>query len=210
MARTSDTAVVAEPSDVGLRERKKVRTRDTITEQALKLFRTKGYENTTLDEIADASEVHKRTLLRYFPTKTHLVLNPQFEELTIFEKELGRRGKQTVFEVWEEHVVRNSREYVKDTVSARQRLEGLRIAQREPAVQAAYLSISDRYRELIAAALHKELGDTTEGMIRSKVIAAALVGGNYAVGHEMLRRRSHKDVEATQRRVLDIVRAGLL
>jgi len=68
---------------MGLRERKKAKTRDAIQRHALRLFREQGYSATTVDQIAAAAEISPSTFFRYFPTKEETVLYDPLDPLLI-------------------------------------------------------------------------------------------------------------------------------
>jgi AcrR family transcriptional regulator len=61
--------------ELGLRERKKLRTRAAISTAAIELFLEHGFDAVGVAEVARAAEVSKRTLFAYFPTKEDLVLH---------------------------------------------------------------------------------------------------------------------------------------
>src|ERR671937_274110 len=66
-----------------LRARKKAHTRRAIQEAALRLFLDKGYEATTVQEIAAAAGVSHMTFFRYFPTKEDVVLADEYDSLIV-------------------------------------------------------------------------------------------------------------------------------
>jgi AcrR family transcriptional regulator len=66
-------------AQVSLRERKKARTRASLREHALRLFREQGYQATTVEQIAAAAEVSPSTFFRYFPTKEDVVLQDDMD-----------------------------------------------------------------------------------------------------------------------------------
>jgi AcrR family transcriptional regulator len=67
----------------GLRERRRARTRQTIQEHAMRLFRERGYDATTVSDVAAAAEVSSMTVFRYFPAKEDLVLADEYDPLIL-------------------------------------------------------------------------------------------------------------------------------
>ncbi len=79
----------AEPGNAArpasLRDRKRARIKRMLQAEALRLFAEKGYQGTTVEDIADAAAISPRTFFRYFPSKEDVVvwdeqdlLTPQF------------------------------------------------------------------------------------------------------------------------------------
>ncbi|WP_197382982.1 TetR family transcriptional regulator [Mycolicibacterium mengxianglii] len=70
---------VIDPS-LGLRERKKIKTRLAIRREAFRLIEKQGYGNTTVEQIADAADVSTSTFFRYFSSKESVLLNDELVE----------------------------------------------------------------------------------------------------------------------------------
>ncbi|MEU5957478.1 TetR family transcriptional regulator [Streptomyces sp. NPDC047525] len=88
-ARTSASSHGPRLGQLGLRERKKLKTRIAIREATYRLINEQGYDATTVEQIAEAAEVSPSTVFRYFPTKEDIVLTDEYDPL--LEDELRAR-----------------------------------------------------------------------------------------------------------------------
>jgi AcrR family transcriptional regulator len=68
---------------LGLRDRKKIQTRDTIRREAMRLIEENGYANTTVEQIAEAAEVSPSTFFRYFPSKETVLMANDLDNVTV-------------------------------------------------------------------------------------------------------------------------------
>lgn len=191
----------------GLRERKKQRTRRTIAEAALRLFAERGYEETTIADIAAAADVSPRTFFSYFPSKEDVVFAEMDERLAevrsrIAECPTGETPLQTM------------RRIVIDLMHAMAAQGGdygavpIRLVLDRPSLQARALTrIQDAEQEVVAR-LQELCPELDE--VSSVVIAGATVGGLRATIQHC--RAQGYDIEQTRVAVgqaLAIVEEGL-
>ena len=80
MSSSTATEQAEQAAQAGLRQRKKDSSRRAIEDAAWELFAEKGYEETSINDIAERADVAPRTFFRYFPTK-EAVMYPQIEQL---------------------------------------------------------------------------------------------------------------------------------
>ncbi|MER7500269.1 helix-turn-helix domain-containing protein [Nonomuraea pusilla] len=79
-----------------LRERKRLRTRRTLAETALRLFTANGFEATTLERLVEEAEVSKSTFFRAFPAKEAVAVEAETEVWTAYTATLERRRPEGV------------------------------------------------------------------------------------------------------------------
>src|SRR5260370_6903891 len=68
-------------SPAGLRERKKLKTKEAIEREAVRLFQERGYAETTIEQIAAAAEISPSTFVNDFPTKEDVVLFDRYDPM---------------------------------------------------------------------------------------------------------------------------------
>jgi AcrR family transcriptional regulator len=167
----------------GLRERKKARTRASLREHALRLFREQGYQATTVEQIAAAAEVSPSTFFRYFPTKEDVVLQDDMD--TRMLEALDRQPP----DMPPLHAVRAAvREAWTSFTPAEWELikEGARLSNEVPEIRARAMSEFSRTIDSISSGLTKRFSCAPDPArsptsLRVRVLAGAVVGVMMAV-----------------------------
>jgi AcrR family transcriptional regulator len=165
---------------LGLRERKKRRTRRLIAETARQLFFERGFEATTVSEVARAAEVAEQTVFNYFPTKEDLF----YSGLAAFEAELlaavgGRERGESALSAFARFLLKPRGLFaIEDTDPAeatRQLQEITRVVTDSPALLAREREIFARYATSLARLLAAET-DADSDSLEPWVAAHAMMG----------------------------------
>lgn len=163
-----------------LRERKRQRTRDALVRAALDLFTTRGYEGTTVDDIAAAVDVSQRTFFRYFAGKEEAAL--AVHEMTV-EHFLGavrerppheppmETLRQAVLEGWD-----TLNEVVESVVPVELFLRMFRVIESTPVLLAAHLRRSTESEDTLARILAEREGLDVNADPRPRLVVAVFGG----------------------------------
>jgi AcrR family transcriptional regulator len=169
-------------TELGLRERKKQRTRELIAETARRLFAERGFEAVPVSEIAREAEVSEATVFNYFPTKEDLF----YQRLEAFEEELpstirARQPGESVLVAFGRFVTAP-----RGLLSARdpEQVEHLaaitRVITESPALLAREQQIYAEYTDALAKLLATETG-ASPGDLEPWVVARTLIGLHQAL-----------------------------
>jgi AcrR family transcriptional regulator len=187
----------------GLRERKKQKTRESIQRTALRLFEKQGYEETTIEQIAAATEISPSTFFNYFPTKEDVVLydaydpvairmfleRPKNEPLNVGLREV-LKGLATLFESDERMILARARLFLE-----------------VPALRARLWDEVERTQLLIVEMLAERTGrrpDDFELRVTARILIASLLEAS----KEWMRSNGRTGLVQLTNRALDVVESG--
>jgi AcrR family transcriptional regulator len=190
----------------GLRERKKQQTREKIARVALELFTQRGYEHTTLADIADAADVSRRTIFSYYESKEDILFCDEPVVYENLKRQLDERPPdQTTIDVLREVLVASA------SLDENARMRKSVIAT-DPALRLSERARSSRFEELIADSIARDLG-AKPGDIRPSLVAASMTAA-FTTVRDRIEAESgapmtHEQVVAILEEVLEFVRGGL-
>lgn len=201
-ARTSS---LTDRPQLGLRERKKIKTRMAIRSATYELIEDQGYDATTIEQIAERAEVSQSTVFRYFPTKEDIVLTDEYDAL--MEEELRTRP---VDEPWID-----SLRYVVTKaigVTAAEEPGVIRLRSRlmleVPAVRSRMIESMSETGRLLCRVLAERTGrDSTDLEVR--VYAMSLIGGLAEISIYWAENNYEDDLTELVNRALNVLEHGL-
>ncbi|HET6259824.1 TetR family transcriptional regulator [Pseudonocardia sp.] len=150
--------------------------RRDLVAAAVELFRVRGYEDTTVDDIAAAAGVGRRTFFRYFRSKEDAI-SPDHETALarvaeVFETAhptepsapLVLRAGETVFDIYAD--------------DPRLSVDRYRLTHEVPALRDRESASVDHYRRLFTRYLRRRFAGDPDGDLRAAVIGAAVVAAH--------------------------------
>ncbi|MFG1811426.1 TetR family transcriptional regulator [Streptomyces sp. NPDC049040] len=191
--------------ELSLRERKKLRTLQTIRREAYRLFAAQGYEATTVDQIADAAEVSPSTFFRYFPTKEDVVLSDEYDPALVEALRARPPGEPIIESI--RHALTDS---LGQLIAADhdELLLRTRLGFTDPAIRARSWDEMQRSQDVVAAVISERTGRDPDDL-DVHCAAAALIAVSTAVVRHWVQRDGKVDLVALYDRQFALLAEGL-
>jgi AcrR family transcriptional regulator len=159
------------PRQPNAREAQRLETRRALAEQAIRLFRTQGFEQTTVEEIAASAGVSTRTFFLHFPTKAAAAFPDHGERVDDFVTRLSNGSPST-------NPLSHLRSVLLagfDTTSP-SRLTRYALLSKVPELRDEDARTDRDYEAAIATFLGQHWGTSPEAVVRANAIANAVLG----------------------------------
>jgi AcrR family transcriptional regulator len=190
---------------LGLRERKKIKTRRAIRAATYALIEEQGYDATTIEQIADRAEVSPSTVFRYFPTKEDIVITDAWDP--VMTAQLRARPED---ESWAD-VLRHALHAALDLSLAEEpeltRLRA-RLGAEVPAVRARMTESTAATGRLLREGLAERSGLDPDSL-ELRVFAMSVLGGLMEVSRYWAETGHRDDIRELADRALDVLEHGL-
>jgi AcrR family transcriptional regulator len=194
--------------ELGRRERKKLATRRALEESAMRLFTEKGFDGTTVEEIADAADVSARTFFRYFATKDDVLFGDHEPRLDAMRALLDQRPADEPVMASLEALLRGLGDLL---VAHRDRaLVQSEVSESRVQILGLFRQHQEEMNEVTAAFVATRLNPGGQVRIRARVVASAAMGAYLAASQEWLRSNGTEDMSRLMDEALDALRTVLV
>ncbi len=196
--------------DMGLRERKRQRTRQALISAAMRLFEEKGYEQTTVAEIAASAEVSTKTFFNHFASKDEVLfphLSARIDDAVAIIKE--RKPAESVSDVLLKAMDHMLASAVRDELDGGLASVRLPMVISVPSVQAATLHRYFQAETRLAEALHDAYPDLLDAPAAGAVIGSVMGAALAAALICLQRGDTTEQVQAAVHQAIGIAMAGL-
>ena len=204
-------------ADVGLRERKKRETRVALSQATIRLCIERGWDNVTVDDIADAANVSVRTFRNYFSSKAEAIAASHLERMSRVAEEL--RARPADESLWEAIVQALLPQFAPGGATAagpaeesprdRRWREGLRLMLAEPALHGEIVKANAAAQAGLAEAIAERTGTDAARDVYPKLVAAVVSAGSATAVEHCLAAESPMPVGPVLIEVFDLLAAGL-
>jgi AcrR family transcriptional regulator len=187
----------------GLRERKKQKTKEAIQREGMRLFQEQGYDETTIEQIADAAEISPSTFFNYFPTKEDVVLFDRYDPIMVSFM-LSRPSDEPPSVVIKRALegMADALERDRDIILARARM-GLEV----PALRARFWEEVERARDLFCGIIAGRTGRDPKDF-ELRVLSMILVTAAFEASLEWVRRDGRGSMFELVNQALELVHMG--
>ena len=192
------------PSAPGLRQRKRQQTRERLTQAAIALFLERGFEATTLDDIAAAADISRRNFFHYFASKEDVVFAWQDESTAALIAAVAARPP-------DESLLTAAENAILATVTQLKPGEATAIARLKrdnPALQARDQVKYEKLERSLAEALAKRAGHKPE-KLQARLVAMIATGAMRIGGEFWADEGAREKPEALVKRTFAVIRAIL-
>ncbi len=201
------TPVPASPP-AGRRERKKLQTRAALEAAALRLFAERGYEQTTVEDVAEAADVAVRTFFRYFSSKQHVLFGDVGNDIA------GRLRAALAGRPADEPVVPAVSAALEsldtdDPDQHRQIVERMRLVQQVPSLIPQYEMVFHELHTAIAEFVAARTGLADSSLYPQALAGAAMVAAKAALCLLEEGDVPAAELRAARRRCYEALTAGL-
>jgi AcrR family transcriptional regulator len=153
-----------------LRERNKRRTAQAVADAALRLFERRGFEQTTIADIASAAEISRRTFFRYFADKEELFFAEDERLLETIQEALDHSPKDEPLLDLARRATRALA--ARSVVDPQRRLTRERLVAASPALQDRRMAKNARWEQVVSQALRERGHGELQALLIPKLAMA--------------------------------------